>query len=48
MSRPVAFALGITLGSLAMPTGLLIGQWVFDRNVLDPQRRKPIPTHTPE
>lgn len=48
MTRPLAFALGLTVGSLAMPTGLLVGQWFFDRNVLDPQRVKPSTTQPQE
>lgn len=30
------FALGVTLGALVYPVGLILGHWLFERSVLYP------------
>jgi hypothetical protein len=38
MSRPVTFALGLVVGALAYPLGVLIGHATHHRSVIYPHR----------
>lgn len=40
MRRPIVFALGVTVGSLAYPLGRVLGQALFNHSVIYPHAKE--------